>query len=78
MAAKLTPRVQHLVAEVAELSADELAALVEAIRLLPAREVLVPDRHAVIAERVARVHAGDVTTLSVEDVERSIRRDLDF
>jgi hypothetical protein len=32
----------------------------------------------VIAQRVARVQAGDVPTLSLEEVERSIRDDLDF
>jgi hypothetical protein len=36
------------------------------------------DRHAVIAERIARVHAGEATTLSMEEVERTIREELDF
>lgn len=78
MAAKVNPRVQHLVEEAAELLPGDLAALIEAIQSLPRREEAVADRHAVIAERVARVHAAEVPTLSVEEVEQSLRRDLDF
>jgi hypothetical protein len=78
MAAKLTPRVQELVTEAAELPADELAALLEAISELPSRAETVPNRHAVIAERIARVQAGDVSTLSMEQVEAALHRDLDF
>jgi hypothetical protein len=78
MAAKLSPRVQHLVEEAAELLPDDLAALIEAIQSLPRREETVPARHAVIAERVARVNAGGVATLSVDEVEQSLRTDLDF
>jgi hypothetical protein len=36
------------------------------------------ERHAVIAERVARVRSGDATTLSMEEVERSLRDELDL
>lgn len=36
------------------------------------------ERHAVIAERVARVQSGDATTLSMEEVERSLRDELDL
>jgi hypothetical protein len=78
MAAKVNPRVQHLVEEAAELLPADLAALIEAIQSLPRREQAVPERHAVIAERVARVRAGVVATLSVEEVEQSLRSDLDF
>jgi hypothetical protein len=78
VAAKVNPRVQHLVEEAAELSPGDLAELIEAIRTLPRREQNVPERHALIAERAARVHAGGVATLSVEEVEQSLRRDLDF
>ena len=78
MAAKVNSRVQHLVEEAAELLPDDRAALIEAIQSLPRREEAVPERHAVIAERVARVHAGGVATLSVEEVEQSLRSDLDF
>ena len=78
MAAKVNPRVQHLVEEAAELLPGDLAALIEAIQSLPRREEAVPERHAIIAERVARVHAGGVATLSVEEVEQSLRSDLDF
>ena len=78
MAANLNPRIQHLVKEAAELLPGDLAALIEAIQSLPQREEAVSDRHAVIAERVARVQAGGVATLSVEEVEQSLRSDLDF
>ena len=78
MAAKLSPRVQHLVTEAAELLPDELAELVSAIQSLPGRPLTRTDRRAEIAARVARAQSGDVATLSIEDVERSIRDDLDF
>jgi len=78
MAAKVSPRVQHLVEEAADLLPSDLAALIEAIQSLPRREETVHERHAIIAERVARVRAGSVATLSVDDVEQSIRSDLDF
>jgi hypothetical protein len=56
-----------------------LAALIEAIQGLPQGNQAVPERHAVIAERIARVQAaGGVATLSVDEVEQSLRRDLDF
>jgi hypothetical protein len=78
MAAKVNPRIQHLVEEAAELLPADLAALIEAIQSLPQRQEAPPERHAVIAERIARVHAGGVATLSVDEVEQSLRRDLDF
>jgi hypothetical protein len=78
MAAKVSPRVQQLVAEAAELPHGELAVLIEAIQALPRRQESTDDRHAVIAARAARVHAGDVATLTMEEVERDLRRDLDF
>jgi hypothetical protein len=77
VATKVSARVQQLLTEAAELSADELDALAEAIEALPRRRESV-ERHAVIAERVARVHAGTVETLSVEEVEQSLRDELDF
>jgi hypothetical protein len=78
MAAKVSARVQHIVEEAAELPPDELAELIEAIKSLPRREEAIADRRAVIAERVARVQAGNATTLSIDEVEASVRRDLDF
>jgi len=78
MAAQVNPRVQQLVEEAAELDAADLAALVEAIHCLPRGEEGVPERHAKIAERVARVQAGPATTLSLDDVEQSLRRELDI
>lgn len=78
MAAKVSPRVQHLVEEAAELPPAELAELIEAIQSLPRRAETVPERHAAIAARVARVRAGGAPTLSVDEVEQSLRSDLDF
>ena len=78
MASKVTSRVEHLVAEAAQLTATERATLLEAIRALPAREETVPARHAVIAARAARVHAGDAATLSLDEVESGVRDELDF
>ncbi len=78
MVAKVSPRVQQIVEEAAELLPGELAELIEAIQSLPRREEAVPQRHAIIAERVARVQAGAAPTLSVDEVEQSLRSDLDF
>jgi hypothetical protein len=78
MAANVNPRVQHLVEEAAELSPGDLAALIEAIQSLSRREKGLPERHEIIAERVARVQSGGAGTLSVDEVERSLRGELDF
>jgi hypothetical protein len=78
MAAKVSDRVQQLVTQAAELPPAELVALAEAIDSLLRRDDTVADRHAVIAERIARVHAGEATTLSMEEVERTVRDELDF
>ena len=78
MAAKLSPRVQQLVEEAADLLPSELAELLEAIQSLPTRADRASARHGEISARAARVHAGEVTTLSIDEVEKSIRSDLDF
>jgi hypothetical protein len=78
MAAKVSDRVQQLVTQAAELPPAELVALAEAIDSLLHRDETVANRHAVIAERIARVHSGQVTTLSMEEVERTVRDELDF
>jgi hypothetical protein len=78
MATKVSDRVRRLVSEAAELPATDLVALAEAIDSLLRRDETAADRHAVIAERIARVHGGEVTTLSMEEVERTIREELDF
>jgi hypothetical protein len=77
MAAHVSERVQQLVTKAAEL-APELVALAEAIDSLLRRDETVADRHAAIAERIARVHAGNAATLSMEEVERTVREELDF
>ena len=59
-------------------TAQDLVALAEAIDSLLRREETVADRHGIIAERIARVHSGDVTALSMDEVERSLREELDF
>jgi hypothetical protein len=78
MAAHVTDRVQQLVTKAAELPAPELVALAEAIDSLLHRDETVADRHAAIAERIARVHAGKAATLTMEEVERTVREELDF
>ena len=78
MAATVSDQVQQLVAKAAELPTGELVALAEAIDSLLRRDATVADRHAAIAERIARVHGGEVHTLSLDEVERSIRDELDF
>jgi hypothetical protein len=78
MAAKVSDRVQQLAAKAAELPAEELLALAEAIDSLLRRDETGAARHAAVAERIARVHAGEATTLSMEEVERTVRDDLDF
>jgi hypothetical protein len=77
MAAKVSPRLQHLVEEASELSSGDRTALIEAIQSLPRREEAAPDRHAIIAERITRVQGG-AATLSMDEVEQSLRDDLDF
>jgi hypothetical protein len=78
MALKMSRRVQELVEEAAELPPADLAALLEAIQSLRRREERIQERHAVIADRVARATAPGTATLSLEEVERSVRDDLDF
>jgi hypothetical protein len=78
MAANVSDRVQQLVTKAAELPATELVAPAEAIDSLLRRDETVADRHAAIAERIARVHSGEATTLSMEEVERTVREELDF
>ena len=61
MAAKVSDRVQRLVSEASELPATDLIALAEAIDSLLCRDETAADRHAVIAERIARVDGSEVT-----------------
>jgi hypothetical protein len=78
MAAKVSDRVQQLVAKAAELPAGELVELAEAIDSLLLRDETVSNRHAAIAERIARVHSGEAGTISMEEVERTVREELNF
>lgn len=78
MAAKVSDRGQELVTQAAELGPPELVALAEAIDSLLHRDETVADRHAVIAERIARGHSGQAATLSMKEVERTVRDELDF
>ncbi|HEV3194230.1 MAG TPA: hypothetical protein VGY54_27180 [Polyangiaceae bacterium] len=74
----MSDRLQDLVAQAAQLPAQDLVALAEAIDGLLWRDETIADRHAAIAERIARVHSGEIGTLSMEEVERRVRDDLDF
>ena len=59
----------------------ELVPLVEALESARAGGAVAPEltaeRHAIIAERIARVRAGDAKLLSLDAVEASIREELD-
>ena len=59
----------------------ELVPLVEALESARAGADAAPElaaeRHAIIAERIARVRAGDATLLSLDAVEGSIREEFD-
>ena len=81
-----SPRLQRIVDLVDELDTGERAELellllrdvAEALGRLPAREEAIEPRQEIIAQRVARVHAGEAATLSLDEVERTIRAELDF
>jgi len=55
-----------------------LAALMEAIRKLAGTARDGCRRCAIIRERVASVQGGNVATLSMDEVEQSLRDELDF
>ncbi len=77
MAAKVSPRVEALVTQALELPEGERELVVRALGALPAeRPQEAVDRHAVIAARVAEVHAGHVTGFSAEEVVQSLREEL--
>lgn len=78
MVAKVSRKAEAVVAAAMELPDEERALVAEAIRSAVPRQPHVADRHAVIAARVADVHAGRVVTLSIADVEGSIREEFDF
>lgn len=79
MVAKVSRKAELVVAEALELPDDERAMVAEAISsTAPRRASSVAERHAVIAARIAEVHAGRVSVLTVEEVERRIREELDF
>lgn len=79
MAAKVSKLAQEVLAKAAELPAEERALVANAITQLPIRRGGdVADRHAVIAERIRRAHAGEAETLSLEEVEHELRTELDL
>ena len=79
MVAKVSDLAEELVAKAAELPDEEREFVARTLRGMPRRtQATAADRHAVIADRIRRVHAGEVVTLSVDEVERSLREELDF
>ena len=80
MVARLSARVEELLAAAAELAPDERQALAEGLWSAPAREhsVAADDRHAEVVRRVETIRRGDAETLSLAEVEQSLRAELDF
>jgi hypothetical protein len=80
MVAKLSPRVEALLAAAADLAPEERRALADGLLRVAPREpaMAADDRHAEIVRRVESVRRGDATTLSLADVEQSVRDELDF
>jgi hypothetical protein len=79
MVAKASDLAQEVLAKAAELPADERELVARTLGRMPPRTNApdVAERHAVIAERVRRVHAGEVETVSLEEVERDLRAEID-
>ena len=80
MVAKLSPRAEELLAAAVELAAAERRALADGLESAPLREpaIAAEARQAEFVERVASVHRGDAVTLSLAEVEQSLRDELDF
>jgi hypothetical protein len=80
MVGKLSQRVEELLAAAVELEPDERRALADGLQRAPMRAPAMPegDRHAELVRRVESVRRGDPETLSLAEVERSLRDELDF
>lgn len=80
MIAKLSPRAEELLAAAVELAPDERRAIADGLRSLASREPAIAEgaRHAELVSRVESVRRGHAATLSLAEVEQSLRDDLDF
>jgi hypothetical protein len=80
MVAKLSPRAAELLAAAVELDTDERRAIADGLQSAPVRAPAIPegDRHAELVRRVESVRRGDAVTLSLAEVERSLRDEIDF
>jgi hypothetical protein len=80
MVAKLSPRAEELLAAAIELTPDERRMLADGLRNVASREPAIAEdgRHAEIVSRVESVRRGGATTLSLAEVEQSLRDELDF
>lgn|ERR1017187_5916570 len=78
MVAKPSARVEELLAAAAELAPEERQAFVEGLAVVREHTTAADARHAELLRRVERVRRGEATTLSLDEVEQSLRGDLDF
>ncbi|MGH7294650.1 MAG: hypothetical protein ACRELB_06950 [Polyangiaceae bacterium] len=78
MVARLSPRVEELLVATAELSPEERQAFVEGLRSVREHTVAAEERHAELVRRVEHVRSGEAPTLSLAEVEQSLRAELDF
>ncbi len=78
MVAKRTPRVEQLLGAAAELAPEERQAFVEGLWSVREQASSGGDRHAELVRRVLRVRQGDAATVSLAELEQSLRAELDF
>jgi hypothetical protein len=71
-------RVQELLAAAAALTPDERQAFVEGLWAVREQTVAADDRHAELVRRVESVRRGTAETMSLVEVEQSLRSELDF
>jgi hypothetical protein len=76
--ARRTARVDELLAAAAELAADERQALVEGLRSVREQAGGADTRHAELVRRIESLRRGEADTLSLGEVEESLRSELDF
>lgn len=81
MVAKPSARVEELLAAaaaLAPLAPEERQAFVEGLAVVREHTTAAGARHAELLRRVERIRRGEATTLSLDEVEQSLRVELDF
>ena len=80
MPAKLSARAEELLAEAVLLAPAERRAMADVLQGVPARmrARTVEARHAELVARVESVRNGTAKTLSMAEVEKRLRDELDF